>query len=248
MVKIILEGWTAGFEKASLMKLQMEKLGMSLNESQSIVDALLNDQIAVLETKDAGLAKEFLKKAEEIGVDCRSGLLSLIEQTGDWKSAICFLERDDAHDLRAYLRMTFVLLDFIVDGQYTEDEADTVAAKIKYFFDRANLKYSENPEFLFFSGKMICIAEWYFGIDDIDQAISMIKKAKDSDPDNILYEWGYYSTIDQRPEINTAIKLKLSHKLMNTRLAIEDLKGLGMLGAYLFEMLEYTNEELQRVK
>jgi hypothetical protein len=58
-----------GIRKVSLTKLKMEKLGMSLKESKSNVDFLLeNDQI-ILKINDENLAIEFLTEAEKIGVN-----------------------------------------------------------------------------------------------------------------------------------------------------------------------------------
>ena len=71
MVTVMLEGWRNGFEKVSLTKLQMEKLGISLKESKSNVDVLLAGESVSLEIKDYILAYDFLKKAEEIGATCR---------------------------------------------------------------------------------------------------------------------------------------------------------------------------------
>ncbi|MGN7812048.1 hypothetical protein [Flavobacterium sp. 22076] len=71
MAKVILESWREGLEKISLTKLQMDKLGMSLKESKSNVDALLEDDRIILEIDDENLAIEFFKEAEKIGVNCK---------------------------------------------------------------------------------------------------------------------------------------------------------------------------------
>lgn len=71
MAKVILESWREGLEKISLTKLQMDKLGMSLKESKSNVDALLEDHRIILEIDDENLAIEFFKEAEKIGVNCK---------------------------------------------------------------------------------------------------------------------------------------------------------------------------------
>ncbi|MCS4300658.1 hypothetical protein [Chryseobacterium sp. BIGb0232] len=71
MVKVILESWREGLEKVSLTKLQIEKLKMSLKESKSNVDSLLNNEKVVLEIDNVNLAKEFYEEAEKIGVNCR---------------------------------------------------------------------------------------------------------------------------------------------------------------------------------
>ena len=71
MAKVILESWREGFEKISLTKLQMDKLGMSLKESKSNVDALLEDERIILEIDNEDLVREFLNEAEKIGVNCK---------------------------------------------------------------------------------------------------------------------------------------------------------------------------------
>lgn len=71
MAKVILESWREGLEKISLTKLQMDKLGMSLKESKSNVDSLLEDEEIILEIEDENLAIEFFKDAEQIGVNCK---------------------------------------------------------------------------------------------------------------------------------------------------------------------------------
>jgi hypothetical protein len=71
MTKIMLESWREGLEKISLTKLQMDKLGMSLKQSKSNVDSLLDGVKVILEIDDENLAKEFLEKAEKIGVNCK---------------------------------------------------------------------------------------------------------------------------------------------------------------------------------
>jgi hypothetical protein len=71
MAKVILESWREGFEKISLTKLQIAKLGMSLKESKSNVDLLLDNEEVILEINPKNLAIEFLNEAEKIGVNCK---------------------------------------------------------------------------------------------------------------------------------------------------------------------------------
>ena len=71
MAKVILESWREGLEKVSLTRLQMDKLGISLKESKSNVDSLLEDEKIILEIDDENLAIEFFKEAEIIGVNCK---------------------------------------------------------------------------------------------------------------------------------------------------------------------------------
>lgn len=70
MAKVILNSWREGLEKISLTKLQISMLGMSLVESKTNVDSLLDDEEVIIEIEDRDLANEFLKEAEKIGVNC----------------------------------------------------------------------------------------------------------------------------------------------------------------------------------
>lgn len=70
MAKVILDSWREGFEKISLTKLQVNMLGKSLTESKSNVDSLLDYKKIILEIESLDLANEFLKEADNIGVNC----------------------------------------------------------------------------------------------------------------------------------------------------------------------------------
>ncbi|MBO9595557.1 MAG: hypothetical protein J7599_21830 [Niabella sp.] len=71
MATIILDSWREGLEKISLTRLQVDMLGKSLRASKMNVDALLDDKKVTIEIDDIDLANEFLKAAEEIGVNCK---------------------------------------------------------------------------------------------------------------------------------------------------------------------------------
>ena len=71
MAKVTLDSWREGLEKVSLTKLQVNMLGMSLSESKTNVDSLLDDKKVVVEIDSLDLANEFLREAEKIGVNCK---------------------------------------------------------------------------------------------------------------------------------------------------------------------------------
>ncbi|WP_394776899.1 hypothetical protein [Flavobacterium sp.] len=71
MTKVIMESWRYGLEKVSLTKLQYEKLGMSLKDSKTNTDMLLDDNVIILEIEDENVVQEFLKEADRIGVNCK---------------------------------------------------------------------------------------------------------------------------------------------------------------------------------
>ena len=172
--------------------------------------------------------------------------ISSLEQKNDWKLAIRLFNRYESDEPEIYLRVMFLLLDLLVEGQYTQEEHDYAAKKLKYFFDKSNEKFSESPEFLFFSGIMVYIAEWYFGMDSVEPATEMLEKAMKMRPDQCVFKWGYYSSIDQRLEKNTELKLRISEQLLFKEPAtLEWLKSKGLLGEYVLGTLEGTYESLK---
>jgi len=70
-MKVVLESWREGLQKVSLTKLQHEKLGISLLDSKTNTDLLLDAQIIILKIENIELAQEFLKEVERIGVNCK---------------------------------------------------------------------------------------------------------------------------------------------------------------------------------
>jgi len=165
----------------------------------------------------------------------------LIEQKQDWKNAIYWYENNEDKELEIYLRIIFVLLDFLVDGNYTAEEHDLVSFKIKKMYDETHSKFLNNSEFLFFAGIMIFIAEWYFGMDDVETGTIMLKKAMQNNPDNILYKWAFYTITDQRASINTDLKQQLSIQILKKIEIIEWLKNKGLIGKYVLGILKPIN-------
>jgi len=164
-------------------------------------------------------------------------------------SAVQLLEKHNGDHPELYLRVMFLLLDFVVEGQYTQEEHDYAAKKLREIFDTSYEKFSDNPEFLFFTGIMAYIGEWYFGMDSVEPATLMLEKAMHMESGNTLYKWGYYSRIDQRPEQNTDIKLQLSEQLLFKEASKLDwLKSKGLLGKYVFGTLEGTFEDLKAAR
>jgi hypothetical protein len=102
---------------------------------------------------------------------------------------------------------------------------------------------------LFFIGIMIYIGEWYFGMDSVEPGAIMLKKAMKIEPQNVLYKWGYYSRIDQRPEENIDLKLQLSEQLLfKEPQRIDWLRDKGLLGEYVLGTLEGIYEDLKVIK
>ncbi len=69
MAKVIMKSWRYGLQKVALTKLQKNKLGIGLKESQDNTVALLDGKEIIFEIEDEVLAKEFFNEIENIGVN-----------------------------------------------------------------------------------------------------------------------------------------------------------------------------------
>jgi hypothetical protein len=175
--------------------------------------------------------------------------ITILEKNRDWKGAIQLLQNSEKNDLDLYLRVMFLLAFYLAEGQYSSDDYIRISNSLKDVYSKASIKFSENSQFLFFTSIIMYIGEWYFGIDDIEIVDQMLKKVSEIERDNVLYKWGYYTRIDQRLDINTELKLKLSEQLLfNEPVYINLLKTKGLLGEYIIGTLEATYKDLKSTK
>jgi len=174
--------------------------------------------------------------------------LEVLEKSGDAKGAVLLLERNDISESELYLRVLFLLLDWMVEGQYSELERLFGYGKIQDIYSVAKLKFSDDSEFCFFCGIMIYWCEWCFGLDSVDAGTLMLDTAMRKEPDNILFKWGYISEINQRIDVNTRLKKELSRQILfKEPQAIKWLKSKGLLEEYVFGLLVGGYERLKNV-
>lgn len=171
--------------------------------------------------------------------------LSKLEQDKNWKSAIALMQEtinQNSNSMDAYLSMNYLLMNLLVEEQYDPNDHDYYAGLLKKYFIESYSKFSNNPEYLFYIGQIACMSEWYFDID-IEEAQSMMKKASEIKPDNILYKWANYSDLDMRESSNKEKMILYAKKTLSESGVKRDLKSKGALGKYLWDSLEYWSKE-----
>jgi len=171
--------------------------------------------------------------------------LSKIEQSKDWKSAITLMQNtisENDSSLDAYLSISYLLMNLLVEEQYDPNDHDYYAGLLKKYFIESYAKFSKNPEYLFYIGQIACISEWYFDIE-IEEAQSMMKKASEFEPNNILYNWANFSNLDMRDSQNKGKMISYAKKALSEPKVKEELKSKGALGNYLLNSLEYWDKE-----
>ncbi|SEW51567.1 hypothetical protein [Chitinophaga arvensicola] len=168
--------------------------------------------------------------------------LEQLERNKDWKSATVFMQQvidDNPDQAEVYISIIYLLHNILVEEDYPESDHDYFAKVLGYYFEKSYKKFSDNAEYLFFAGKILHIAEWYFGVDDdlkpIEKrlAFQMQKSAFEKEKSNVLFEWAY------RFSLGDGIAEYLADQiLLYDKAAVEWLKSKGFPGYYVLGVLE----------
>lgn len=170
-----------------------------------------------------------------------------LEHHKDYKLAVELIQKvikDNPDDVEAYIRAIYLLHNILVEEDYSELEHDFLASLLRSYFDISYLKFSNNAEYSFFIGKILYIAEWYFGVDDDfklteeKQAYQMQKMAYEIERDNVLYEWAYRLSLGEKLASHLAEQI-----LSQNKSKLEWLKSKGFPGEYILEALEQSREQ-----
>lgn len=165
-----------------------------------------------------------------------------LHKNRDWKPAIelvkqLLIERPD--DVELNVRAIYLLHNILVEEEYPAEEENGMMELLQKWLNQSKEKFSENVEYLFFTGKILHIAEWYFGLEDNKLAIELQKKAMDKEPNNLLFEWAYRLSCSGDIEEGY-----LAHQLItNEQGKVRWLEAKGFPGEYILEHLKTSNEE-----
>lgn len=170
--------------------------------------------------------------------------LRRLENQEAWDKAIELLKKAIAQnpsDMNAYISMNYLLMNLLVDENEDEDELSNFSsyeALAKKMFKDSYAKFSDNPEYLFFTALTASMAESCFGIDQ-DTAQAMFIKAAQLEPQNMLYQWGYcaYVDVDSKESQNAAAKYAQAITKSSSPIKAM-LLAKGSLGEYVLEMME----------
>jgi len=186
-----------------------------------------------------------MKDKEQIFLEIES-LFGRHEQR-DWKSSvelIKYLIKEYPNDVDVYIRVIYILHNILLEENYPKEEHDNIANLLFKCFEKSYILFSENAEYLFFIGKILHIAEWYFGLNDNKLALEMQKKAMDKEKGNLLYEWAYRLSCSMDYEEGY-----LAHQLIEQEKdKIDWLKSKGFPGNYILNHLQMSNQNYLKRK
>jgi tetratricopeptide (TPR) repeat protein len=160
----------------------------------------------------------------------------------DWEFAIELIKslvEKYPNDVEVYIRTIYLIHNILVEEDYPNGKHDEMADLLKKYFDKSYSLFSENAEYLFFIGKILHIAEWYFGLDNDELAMEMQKKAMDKEPGNLLYEWAYRLSCS-----GDIVEGYLANQLIEyEKEKVDWLKSKGFPGNYVLEHLQMSNQK-----
>jgi hypothetical protein len=173
--------------------------------------------------------------------------LAIFEKNKQWDNAIQLMQKvivEEPSNMDAYLYTNFLLMNLLVEENYDENKHDYYANLLLKYFQESYPKFSENPEYLFFTAITAYISEWYFNIEQKD-ARAMLQKAMYLAPENILYKWAFYGSLDMRNADNRKLALSYAQIILQEVSPIKAiLQKKGALGDYLLDIMVNWSQKI----
>lgn len=171
----------------------------------------------------------------------REKKLKLFEKNKEWDNAIGLLKEmiaDNPNDSWPYVQAIYLFHNILLEEDYPEEKQGELASLLNEYFELSKNKFLDDSEYLFFMGKILHIAEWYFNLDDNQLAFEFQEKAMNKEPDNLLYQWAYRLSCP-----GDVLEGFLAHQLIEYKdEKVEWLKTKGFPGEYILEHLNMSNE------
>ncbi|OKS88275.1 hypothetical protein [Mucilaginibacter polytrichastri] len=169
----------------------------------------------------------------------------------DWKSAIDFMQENSNAgftDAEIYIRIIYLLHIVLLEEDLQIGELEIVETSLKAYYNKSYQIFGEDSEYLFFIGKILFIAEWYFGLnDDLKpmeerKAFKMQKKAVDKDPGNNLFEWAVHFSLGHEKAGRLAKQI-----IDHDNIKVEWLKSKGYPGEYISQALLQSKDIFEKM-
>jgi hypothetical protein len=171
-----------------------------------------------------------------------------LEQKKSWDNAILLLQNsisDDSNDKDAYIALSYLLMNLLVEEEYDSQKHDYYAALLKSYFEKSYKKFEHDAEYLFFMARIGYISEWYLNIT-LEQVRDMDFKALSLDPNNILYRWSYIVLLDDTVAHNKNILIDYALMVLEENSYIKEiLLSKGSLGKYIYGIMVKVSQDLK---
>lgn len=163
-----------------------------------------------------------------------------LESQKKWDLAIVFMQNiveQNPESVDGYLSICYLLMNLLVEEEYDVNKHDYYASLLKRYFNESYKKFSNNPEYLYYMARIAYMSEWYLGIT-LEKANKMLNESLQLDPENIIYLWSYYGSLDISNAQNKKKSFAYAEFILKDDSPIKKiLLDKGSLGEYVFDMM-----------
>ncbi len=167
--------------------------------------------------------------------------LRILEKSQQWDKAIAFMKgiiQKNPNDVDAYIFMNYLLMNILAEEEYDLSKDKEYATLLKWYFDESYAKFSDNPEYLYFTAKTAVMGEWFFGITVKDYE-KMFKRAQEIELANPLYQEIYYLNLSSNDPYNQELINFVRLALNKDSPMKKQLKDKGAIGEYILRMQQW---------
>lgn len=169
-----------------------------------------------------------------------------LEHNGQWDIALLYMQNvieESPDDMDAAICMNYLLMHILEYG-YDIDKFEYYQSLAKQYFQESYAKFSDNPEYLFFTGMTAYGSPWFFGLED-EETYGFLEKARALDENNLLYHWGCRSEEERKRDPDRKNLATLILKDKNLRTVLESKGGIGI---YLFDhMIQWGENNKEKL-
>jgi hypothetical protein len=119
--------------------------------------------------------------------------IKILEKGEKLNIAIFELEKIKCIDSNISIRLIFNLWYALLEYEYPNLSNEILVSKLNHYYAINFKKHYNNPKFLFITGYLMVIADWFFAksLDDpFNQGVCNLKNAYRLESNNPLYQWG----------------------------------------------------------
>lgn len=165
-----------------------------------------------------------------------------LEKLHDWDAAIALMNgvlQEDSNSVDAYLSMAFLIMYFLGEERdYETAKFDSYILRLTNCYEESKLKFSKNPNYLYYMGFICWMLELYFmdafNRRDIE---AMLRKAHELDPSNVLYyycPWQHPNIAQEGERSKLTLYIK---EILDPQSSInKELADRGLLGEYVLRL------------
>lgn len=172
--------------------------------------------------------------------------LKKLETEKKWGPAIELMQKIiglEPNNMEAHLAINYLLMNLLVEEDYHKDKHNYYADLLLHHFIESYQIFYDNAEYLYYTGRIACMSEWYFNIE-LEDANSMLLKAAIIDPNNLVYKWTNISKLSASDPLQTKV-IKYAKLVLQENSPIKnELVSKGSLGEYILGMMTYWSKEV----